>query len=102
VETGWHGFTEYVVVVVAVSVAAHSIWRHYVAVSVATPAFCSVLNLLDEIRRGGGFDMSIIGLGPLALVAATVVALPISFVVGLPFVLVRRRRRHLAVKAASR
>jgi len=87
----WHGVAEYLLFTTLVALGLHSVSGRYAACTAGGAAACSILNLIHEAWLS---DWRVnIGWVPPMFIIGVVLALPVSALVGLPFVCRRRLRR---------
>jgi len=93
----WYGVPEYLAVVMVVAVILHLVIRQYVVASIATAVLSSIGNLVGEAWKAD-FQVNPGWALPL-FIAGFVLALPASFLGGIPHLLWRAyRRRCVALK----
>ena len=88
----WHGVTEYIAFVAFVGMILHGLVRSYATASIATAVASAVGNIIHEtwvanfqVKPGWVLPLFIMGF---------VLALPFSFLVGVPHLLWRTNRRQ--------
>ena len=87
----WYGLGEYVAVSAGVAIVVHLACRRYLVASLAGAVVCSILNLIHE-SWAADFRVNP-GWAPFLLTAGFLAAMPVCFLAGLPFLLIRRSRR---------
>src|SRR5262249_50116211 len=93
----FYGVGQYLILVAAVALVLRGLRRRYLAVSLGGAVLCSALNLAHETWQAN-FQVNL-GWTPFLLAAGVAFALPITFLVGVPFLMVRRSR--LAARPAA-
>jgi hypothetical protein len=87
----WHGVGEYVAVAALVAIIVHALIPRYLAASVIGATLSSIGNMAHEAWLAG-FQVNP-GWAPFLFIAGLVLASPVSFAVGLPFLIWRQSRR---------
>ena len=86
----WHGISAYLLFVLLISLVWHAFSRRYVFSTVGAAALCSMLNLIHEAWL---VDWQVnLGWGPPMFIVGWLLALPISALAGLPWLIYRSRR----------
>jgi hypothetical protein len=91
----WYGVTEYLAVTLVVAVIVHLVIRKYVVAGIATAMLSSIANLVHEAWIAD-FQVKPGWVLPL-YIAGFVLALPASFLGGIPHLFWREYRRRAAV-----
>ena len=89
----WHGVLEFLLFALLVASALHAISRRYVLCTIGGAVLCSVLNLVHEAWLA---DWQVnLAWGPPMFFVGAFLALPVCALAGIPWLVLRLRRRRI-------